>query len=290
MQSRIELVVLDMDGTIYGRQFAGGISPRVRRAIAAVQEAGTPVTIATGRIFDFVRSVAPELGITLPVITAQGAAIGDPVSGEVLYEALIQPEDARKVADWADGEERTTVFYLNGSGGRTRMVQRASESENRRNGWEGWEGWDASTYDHWFGSPREMHGSLLDVVSATGARPLKFITVNDHLQEPDQTAALQRRFGDGVHMSRSHQYLVEGTAPKANKGHGLLWLTERLGIDPERVLAIGDNENDIPMLRVAGQAICMGQATEVVRAEADWIAPTLDEDGAAVALERYLFS
>lgn len=287
MNSGIELVVLDMDGTIYGRKYAGGISPRVRGAIAAVQETGTPVTIATGRIFDFVRSIAPELGMTLPVITAQGAVIGDPVSGEVLYEALIGQEEARRVAAWADGEERTTVFYLNGRGGRTRMVQNAPETVN---GWSGWEGWDSATYDHWFGSPREMHVSLLDVVSSEGARPLKFITVNDHVQEPDQTEALQRRFGDGVHMSRSHQYLVEGTAPKANKGHGLLWLAERLGIDPERVLAIGDNENDIPMLRVAGQAVCMGQATAIVRAEADWIAPTLEEDGAAAALERFVLS
>lgn len=287
MQGRIELVVLDMDGTIYGRQFQGGISPRVRRAIAAVQETGTPVTIATGRILDFVRSVAPELGITLPVITAQGAVIGDPVSGEVLSEALIEQEATRSVAAWADGEERTTVFYLNGAGGRTRMVQNAPATANGRSGWEGW---DSATYDYWFGSPREMRESLLDVVSEPASRMLKFITVNDHAREPDLTAALQQRFGDCVHMSRSHQYLVEGTAPEANKGHGLLWVTERLGIDPERVLAIGDNENDIPMLRAAGLAVCMGQATAVVQAEADWVAPTLEEDGAAVAMERFVLS
>lgn len=287
MQSRIELVVLDMDGTIYGRQFAGGFSPRVRRAIAAVQEAGTPVTVATGRIFDFVRSVAPDLGITLPVITAQGAVIGDPVSGAVLYEALLGRAAALRVASWADGEARTTVFYLNGPGGRTRMVQNAPGGGN---GSSGWEGWDRATYDHWFGSPREMCESLAEVVSEPGTRPLKFITVNDHTLEPDQTGALQQRFGDGVHMSRSHRYLVEGTAPTANKGHGLLWLTERLGIDPERVLAIGDNENDVPMLREAGLAVCMGQAEAVVRAESDWVAPTLEEDGAAVALERFVLA
>lgn len=285
MNSRIELVVLDMDGTIYGRQFAGGISARVRRAIAAVQEAGTPVTIATGRIFDFVRTVTPGLGVSLPVITAQGAIIGDPVSGEVIYEALIEEEAARSVAAWADGEERTTVFYLNGSGGRTRLVQNAPGAAN---GSSGWEGWDGETYDHWFGSPREMHASLLDVLCESRSRPLKFITANDHTQEPDQTAALQQRFGDDILMSRSHQYLVEGTAPTANKGHGLLMLSERLGIDPERVLAIGDNENDIPMLRAAGLAVCMGQASAVVQAEADWVAPTLEEDGAAVAMERFI--
>ena len=287
MQRRIELVVLDMDGTIYGRQFAGGFSARVRRAIAAVQDAGTPVTIATGRIFDFVRAVAPDLGVSLPVITAQGAVIGDPISGEVLYEALIPQEAARSVAAWADTEERTTVFYLNGSGGRTRLVQSAPGTASECSGWEGW---DNATYDHWFGSPRELHTSLADVLCEPGARPLKFITVNDPTREPDQTAALQQQFGGGVHMSRSHQLLVEGTAPMANKGHGLLFLSERLGINPDRVLAIGDNENDIPMLRAAGLAVCMGQATAVVQAEADWVAPTFEEDGAAVALERFVLS
>ena len=256
-------------------------------AIAAVQEAGTPVTIATGRIFDFVRAVAPDLGVSLPVITAQGAVIGDPISGEVLYEALIPQEAARSVAAWADTEKRTTVFYLNSSGGRTRLVQSAPSAANESSGWEGW---DNATYDHWFGSPRELHASLADVVCEPGARPLKFITVNDHTREPDQTAALQQQFGGGVHMSRSHQLLVEGTAAMANKGHGLLFLSERLGINPDRVLAIGDNENDIPMLRAAGLAVCMGQATAVVQAEADWVAPTFEEDGAAVALERFVLS
>ena len=259
----------------------------MRKAIAAVQAAGTPVTIATGRIFDFVRAVAPGLGITLPVITAQGAVIGDPVSGEVLYEALIPEDAARRVAAWADLEKRTTVFYLNRSGGQTRLVQRAPSAPNQNSGWEGWE---STIYDHWFGSPRELRESISDIVCAPGARPLKFITVNDHSLEPDQTAALQQQFGNSVTICRSHPLLVEGTAPTANKGHGLLFLAERLGINPDRVMAIGDNENDIPMLRKAGLAVCMGQATPVVQTEADWVAPTLEEDGAAVAMERFILS
>lgn len=284
-RDKFDLVVLDMDGTIYGRQFSGGFSPRVRRAIAAVQSAGTPVTIATGRIFDFVRKVAPDLGITLPVITAQGAVIGDPVSGELLYEALIPPEAARSAARWADSEDRTTVFYLNQPGGRTRLVQNFSPAAS---GTGGLEGWDTATYDHWFGSPREPCPSLLDVMNDAGVRPLKFITVNDFKQEADLTAHLQTRFGSDLLISRSHQLLVEGTAPTANKGDALKLLAGRLNVDLARVLAVGDNENDIPMMRAAGFAVAMGQATAVVQREADWVAPTLAQDGAAVALERFL--
>jgi len=284
MKDSFDLVVLDMDGTIYGRQFPDGFSPRVRRAIAAVQEAGTPVTIATGRIFDFVRTITPDLGITLPVITAQGAVIGDPVSAKLLYEALIPLEAARDVARWADCEERTTVFYLNRPGGRTRLVQNAFTSDN---GAGGIEGWDVATYDHWFGSPRELCPSLLKAMNQPGVHPLKFITVNDCTLEADMTKRLQTRFGRDLLISRSHQLLVEGTAPRANKGDALKWLAGRLNIDLARVLAIGDNENDIPMLRAAGFAVAMGQAAPVVQQEADWVAPALEQDGAAAALERF---
>ncbi len=287
MNSSFDLVVLDMDGTIYGRQFAGGFSPRVRRAIAAVQDAGTPVTIATGRIFDFVRTIALDLGISLPVITAQGAVIGDPVSGKLLYEALIPLEAARSVARWADSEDRTTVFYLNQQDGRTRLVQNGFQASN---GSGGLEGWDPATYDHWFGSPRERCLSLSEVMSDTGVRPLKFIAVNDSSQEADLTAPLQKRFGSDLLISRSHQLLVEGTAPAANKGDALKLLAGRINVDTARVLVVGDNENDIPMMRAAGYAVAMGQATAVVQQEADWVAPPLDEDGAAAALERFILS
>ena len=277
MQRNIKLVVLDLDGTIYSRQFPSGFSARVRQTIAAVQAAGIPVTIATGRIFDFVHAIAPILNITLPVITAQGAVLGDPTSGEMLYEALIPIEAARNVAAWADSEDRTTVFYLNQPGSHTRLVQNQ-------------ECWTRETYDHWFGTPREIHPNLSKILHDPTVRPLKFITVNDHTQEPDLTPALQLQFGNSIHMSRSHQLLVEGTAPQVNKGNGLLKLIGRLGINPTQVMTIGDNENDIPMMRVAGLAVAMGQATPVVQAEADWIAPSLEEDGAAIALERFVLA
>ncbi|HRJ45680.1 MAG TPA: HAD hydrolase family protein, partial [Caldilineaceae bacterium] len=59
-------------------------------------------------------------------------------------------------------------------------------------------------------------------------------------------------------------------------------------IAPHRVLAVGDNENDIPMLKLAGMGVAMGQATEKVKTVARWIAPSVFEDGAAVAMERFV--
>jgi 5-amino-6-(5-phospho-D-ribitylamino)uracil phosphatase len=73
-----------------------------------------------------------------------------------------------------------------------------------------------------------------------------------------------------------------------HKGHGLAWLAERLGIEQSRTMGIGDSEADIPMLRWAGLGVAMGNAAPDVKAAADWVAPSLEEDGAAVAIERFV--
>ncbi len=272
---RYDLVVLDLDGTILEKEFAGGYSPRVRQAIAAVQASGVPVTIATGRTLDFVRTQTPLLGITTPVVTTQGAVVGDPISGEVLFEADMPLDVARAVAEWADKTGRVTIFYFSNRDGTTTLYQ------NR-------EVWQPAIYDHWFGMPRRIQPSLSDLLAASDHPPLKFISVNDASAEPDLTPILQEQFGPTMHMTRTHALLIEGTAAGVDKGSGLLHLLERLKISPQRVLAVGDNDNDIPMLKLAGMGVAMGQATDKVKAAAQWIAPSIFEDGAAVAMEKFV--
>jgi hypothetical protein len=78
--------------------------------------------------------------------------------------------------------------------------------------------------------------------------------------------------------------LVEISAPAVTKAAGLAWLCEHEGIDASEVLAFGDMPNDIPMLAWAGHAVAMGNAHPAVRAVADEVTRTNDEDGVA----RYL--
>jgi len=86
----------------------------------------------------------------------------------------------------------------------------------------------------------------------------------------------------------SHPILVEGLPPGLSKATGLAWLAESLGIEREAVLAVGDNDNDVPMLEWAGVGVAMGHSSPAARAVADWIAPDVAHDGAAVALEKYV--
>lgn len=271
-----DLIALDLDGTIMDRRFPGGFSPRVRNAIRRAQEAGVLVTIATGRTLDYVAPRAVDLGITIPVVTTQGAVVGDPVTRRILYEALMPMDAARQVVAWAEENDRVLILYFSDGQGGTVMVQ------NR-------ERWTPREYDYWFGAPRVVEPNLFRWLEGEEAHPpLKFITIGHVAEEPDLTQRLQALLGPSVHISRTHDQLVEGTAAGVDKGNGLLHLLQELHIPRERVLAIGDNENDIPLIRTAGFGVAMGQASEHVKAVADWVAPTIDEEGAAVTIERFV--
>ena len=76
--------------------------------------------------------------------------------------------------------------------------------------------------------------------------------------------------------------------PGMNKSKGLEWLAGQYGIDQADVMAVGDNDNDVEMLEWAGVGVAMGNGSPAALAAADWIAPPVGEDGAAVALEKYL--
>ncbi len=88
----------------------------------------------------------------------------------------------------------------------------------------------------------------------------------------------------------SSSVMLEFMRNDADKGTGLAALAARLGIAREEVIAIGDGENDIPMLRWAGLGVAMANAPDDVKAAADLIAPHCDEDGCAQIMEKYLLN
>lgn len=278
MRSPFDLVILDLDGTILSLAHAEKVSPAVRSAVAAVQAVGIPVTIATGRTLDYLRQhLTTVLQLQTPAVTTQGAVIGDPVSGAVLDEVTMPLAAARLVAEWVERERQTTVFYFNEPDGQLRLYQNILAADPAT----------LDFHDHVFGAPRTLMPSFLTKLAAPQAHPpLKFIIDNDPIQAGDLTPVLQRTFGRELYITRTHARLVEGTALGVDKGAGVRKLCALLGIDPQRVLAIGDNDNDIPLLQAVGFGVAMGNGAPGVKAIAQWIAPTIDEDGAAVALEK----
>ncbi len=261
--SDIRLVVLDLDGTIYDPAGDPRISPRVVQAVGAVQERGLGLTLATGRTLEYSRQLAVQLGLSLPMVAAGGAVVGYPLTGETIYQAHIEPFE--EVLEWFARTEREVCLYLRGPHGLRLLQNRAPRPD--------------SYYEQLFGGPRRL---TREAALQPGEVLLKFIIVS-----PDELPATEI---EAVPLVRTHPDLIEGAAPGVNKGTGLDILLGHLGLSGSVVLAVGDNDNDLPLFARVGTAVAMGHASERVRAAASWVAPPFEQDGAAVALERFLLS
>ncbi|MFN5563660.1 MAG: HAD family hydrolase, partial [Pseudanabaena sp.] len=92
-----------------------------------------------------------------------------------------------------------------------------------------------------------------------------------------------------LYLTKSVATFFEATNPIANKGTAVKHLAENiLGFDRSQVLAIGDNFNDLEMIEYAGIGVVMGNAPEGLKPLGDWVAPTVENDGAAVAIEKFV--
>jgi Cof subfamily protein (haloacid dehalogenase superfamily) len=260
----IELVVCDLDGTLIGPELSP--SARLRCAIHRAQARGTTVTLATGRGYPSTSRFARELGIAAPLICYQGAQIRDQ-DGTLLHQATLPREHLPPVIDLSrDGGWELTVYHDDRIYQTTRI-------------------YDQAYYDRWFGLP--IH-RVDDLMATLPGDPTKFIAIAPTSERADHVERQLRHLSNGsFQVMRSHAWFVEGLGANVSKGSAVARLARHLGIARERVMAIGDSGNDESMIEWAELGVAMGNASPGVKDVAHVIAPTLDEDGAAWAIERY---
>ena len=262
----IRLLALDLDGTLIGDDLA--LTPSVRSAVAAAHEDGVVVTLATGRMFRIALPFAEDLGVTAPLICYQGALIRASDAGAPLYRATMAPALMREVLEWQDRQGWHVVLYTDDA------VFAA-------------DGHYPEIFHHILSrEPLTWVSDLFAVLEHS--QPVKFMIVAEPPEADRIEAELRGRFAGRMGVMRSHAIVVEGGAPGVSKGDGLRRLAAHLGIPQAETMAIGDQGNDVPMIAWAGVGVAMGGASPAARAAADWIAPPLEEDGAAAAIERFI--
>jgi hypothetical protein len=265
----IRLLALDLDGTLMDDDMVIR-SHRVRRAITAAQERRVVVTLATGRMFEFAIPFAQELGISAPLICYQGGMIQAPGSGAPLYRATMDPALMRQVLALQARHGWHLILYAN---------DYAFITEQR---------YPETFYQGMVGE-RVVWVNDLDAV-LDQHDPIKFIIFVDPDESEQVEAALRQQFDVQMEIARSHAHIIEGNPLGVSKGDALRRLADHLGIAQGEVMAVGDQDNDATMIAWAGMGVAMGNGSPAVKAIADWIAPPLAEDGAAVAIERFVLS
>jgi Cof subfamily protein (haloacid dehalogenase superfamily) len=260
------LIALDLDGTTFDQNLV--ISPAVRGAVAEAAARGIATTLVTGRMLVATRPHAAALGVSGAVVCYQGAAVFDVASGATLMEVPLGHDVA------------------------IRVVRRAKR-----------DGYHVQLYhdDKFFVEERNQHSALYARLS--GVEPVVVPSLEEEFAGRDSTkcnivtdperaavyvGTIAEVCGDDAYVTRSNPEFIEIVDPRVDKGEALRFVAGRVGISMERVLAIGDSYNDIPLFRAAGFSVAMGSAPDEVKAAADAVVGDVASDGVAEALERFV--
>ena len=259
------LIATDVDGTLVGPSLVP--SPRVRAALAAAQRAGHYVTLATGRAHIATRDIAADLAITEPLICHQGALIQR--DREIIAHVPLTLALSRELVSFAEARDYHANCYI----GDRLLITRERE--------------EMALY---VALVPMLEAEIVPTLPESASEPFTKVVfvLRDEATATRVLEEASERWGDVAQVVRSHKYYVEMTSPAVSKGSALRTLAARLGVPRERLLAVGDNHNDLSMIAAAGTGVAMGDAEATVRAAADWVAPTLAEDGLAAAIERFV--
>ncbi|HKG25212.1 MAG TPA: HAD family hydrolase [Thermomicrobiales bacterium] len=264
----IRLIASDLDGTLLRSDRS--VSDRTRAALAAAQERGIVVVLATARPPLTTRLFADQAGITGHAICSNGAILYDIARDELLGHQTLDAAAARRLIVALRDAAPGVCFAL---------VQ----------------GMEFACEPNYAAIARvEDHGRLLDEIRLGEALALlaspttKLVVRHPERLPPDLLTTIQGLGLDGFEATHSGAPFLEVVAAGVTKGWALAELCAMLGIDAAEVVAFGDAPNDAAMLRWAGHGVAVANAYSVALEAADEVTHSNDEDGVAVIMERLL--
>lgn len=270
-QPRIRMVVSDLDGTLLSGP--RHISERTRRALAEVRDAGVHVILASARPPRSMRKYHEVLALTTPVIASNGALLWDLHAGIPMARIAMESELAREIT--LLGRSLGTIVNIESDD--EWFTDRTNERilENIRI----------------FGVPPPDGVGVLDEMLERGEPVDKvFLDLRDLAPEEVETAraTVTRSVGLRVNLTETVPGLLDMVAAGATKAAMAQRLARSLGVKAEEVLALGDHDNDVSLLRWAGVGVAMGNATPAAKVVADTITSSNLRDGVAEALQRWV--
>lgn len=267
-----ELLVIDIDGTLVGRQRT--VAPRDVAALELASARGIKIALCTGRVVNACAAIFRQLELDGYHIFFDGAMVSDSRLRHQVYVAHLERAVVREAVDYA--READIFFELFTADGYF------VESENEFSDIRG----------QFFG----VEPQVTDFKRLAAEKPIiKGGLVVNNTAEDDRARDFMARFAGRLEFSRGATpffpdiEFINIVAPGVSKGRALEVLAEQLKVPLERVMAFGDHYNDIPLLETAGLGVAMGNAPEEVKRAAGYITGDVDHCGVAAALQKLVF-
>jgi Cof subfamily protein (haloacid dehalogenase superfamily) len=266
MRVAYDLLVCDLDGTLIDQSLT--LDPALVGAFRRAAARGLLISIATGRMPPGVDRYRGELGLTAPLIFYNGALVRDPGSGRDLLSLTLPRGLLRAAYDIFANAPVHPLFYRDDQ---LYCLEHTGPIREYAA--------DQGVRVHAIPDPLEFLGLGAFVKSLFIGHPDALPLVREELQ---QVA------GEHARLVTTRRDYLEMIPAEASKGAALRHLAAHLGIPLERVIAVGDQENDLEMIRSAGLGVAMPQAPEFVRRAAARVAPPPAAGGLLALLREVL--
>lgn len=243
-------LVVDFDRTLIISKDAFP-SQKVKEAILkARKEKGIHVSIATARPFNKIERICKELGLTGYCIVSGGAQLVDVKTGENYYEYVLDHEKTLSICREIQRIDPSVILWVQDDG-----------------------------QDQMFTADYKPHKPFTIVANALPSSLA--IKIRKQLSEhPDVFCTRVPSFAPKlVDVNISHK--------NATKQHGIETLAKLYGISKKEIVGVGDGYNDYPLLRASGVKVAMGNAVEQIKEIADYVAPSVDDDGLVAVINKY---
>ena len=283
------LAAIDLDGTMLNQY--GLVTQRTKEAIEKAQKSGIEVVIASGRPTDSVKTIAQEINSNKYFISGNGAIIYDITNDEIIYENTLKKQ---KVLDIIKICEENSIYYniytekeILAKSLQCNVLYYYKENLNK---------------DEKNKTQINVVENIYNYISNRDEKVVKITICDNHqvifnsimrkLKEISEIEVLEVS-----HMSRKiikqgtedipiEYFYTEISAKNVDKWNAIEFLKEKMQIEKNEIIAIGDNMNDKTMIENAGLGIAMGESTPVIKEIADEVTDTNCDDGVAKILEK----
>lgn len=275
----IKLVALDLDGTLFDN--SSRISERNLAAIRSITDKGIHVVISTGRPFEGIPFDQIKGTRINYAITANGSGIYEISTGKCLYENAMDEELVTPILNFLLTRDIHMDAFIGGKG--YTPVQCVETAQKLT---------VPSSIKKYIITTRTRLDNILQFIHENQLKVQK-MTLNFY-PAADGTLIdreIVRKFlvsNPSITTVCGGYNNLEFTRADASKGVGLRKLAEILVVDPDATMAIGDTENDLAIIEAAGIGVAMGNATDAVKARADYVTTTNTKDGVAAAIEHFI--
>ncbi|WP_188541481.1 Cof-type HAD-IIB family hydrolase [Paenibacillus segetis] len=263
-----KMIVLDLDDTLLRDDHT--ISPRTKQALMDAQEVGVKVVLASGRPTYAMTHIAKELELEKYgsfILSFNGAKITNCTTGEQLFSSTLSPETVHELYHISLQEEVGIHTYV-GDDIVTPANNKYTDIEAEITGMP---------------IVEEKH-----FVQAIQEPVVKVLMVEAPERLVILEKKLQQQLEGKLNVIRSKPFFLEFTEVGVDKGTSLHHLIQKLGIQQEEVIAIGDSYNDLAMIEFAGLGVAMGNAPDDIKEIANYVTDTNMEDGVAKVVETFI--